>query len=638
MGPTGPISFCIIRFMKKTTVFLSLLSLLVSTAACTNEQGNISLRELPEVSVLVDNVVIEDYDVVYVEQITQSLNVTIENTSQSSDITIYGVRAGAGLSFENEPTYPFQIHNGEQFHYVVNISDEFVRSTLTFSTSMTQSGSSRSILFERAQAKPSIITSPQYIDYGLVTPGTRSRREIYVLNVGNAELEISSANIHDSDRYYIDPISYPVSVSRGNYVSLWVTFTPSDTTINQATLTLMTNDEHYRSGYDVDLIGNARSSCLLIRPSQLDFGVIRVGEASTLQIEIESCGDVATKFNRIAIESDNTDSYTMDPEQNFVLQPHATLTIDVTFSPTEASQIDAEGDLVSLNGTLQITSDASQTIQAVDLIGYSAPNSCPIAVITTLSEEVIPQTVIRLTAQNSLEFSGEDIVRWEWNVTQPIGSMSLFSPSQYVESPNFEANVVGEYIFSLRVWDAYGNVSCVDAVKKVIVTTDEAIRVELLWNTPGDLNQSDAGILWNGASVGSDVDLHFLKDPTEYFNLFYDCFWKNTVPDWGRIMNTTDNPRLDRDDTDGAGPENLNLSVPEDDSTYRVGVHYWNDWGFGKSWVTLRIYVYGSLIDEWAGVELHFDDMWDAYMISWPDAAVTRIGPGPKIFQNYVRP
>jgi hypothetical protein len=89
---------------------------------------------------------------------------------------------------------------------------------------------------------------------------------------------------------------------------------------------------------------------------------------------------------------------------------------------------------------------------------------------------------------------------------------------------------------------------------------------------------------------------------------------------------------------DGAGPENLNIQVPEQNVRYQVGAHYWNDWGFGHAFATVRVYIYGVLRDQWADVRIANGDMWDSHHIDWPSGAVTRItgvGGNPRITPQY---
>ena len=47
--------------------------------------------------------------------------------------------------------------------------------------------------------------------------------------------------------------------------------------------------------------------------------------------------------------------------------------------------------------------------------------------------------------------------------------------------------------------------SCTPAERDVLVIPDEAIHVELVWDTPGDDDPTDEGY-----EVGSDLDLHFV--------------------------------------------------------------------------------------------------------------------------------
>jgi hypothetical protein len=92
-----------------------------------------------------------------------------------------------------------------------------------------------------------------------------------------------------------------------------------------------------------------------------------------------------------------------------------------------------------------------------------------------------------------------------------------------------------------------------------------------------------------------------------------------------------DDPRLDLDDIQGNGPENLNVRTPLD-GTYRVGVHYWDDDNFGDSVATVRIYCGGSLIKEFEPVLLRAvagqegnanSEFWEVGDLVWRDGTCT---------------
>ena len=272
--------------------------------------------------------------------------------------------------------------------------------------------------------------------------------------------------------------------------------------------------------------------------------------------------------------------------------------------------------------------------------GTCAPAGCgdgsPQAVLVIPEGlEVIPQTVLHLNGDQSYA-AGGPIAKWAWTVVQPVGSQSVFVPSAAFPNPIFEVSVAGTYLFTLTVWDDSGTPSCIPEEAEVVVIPDEAIHVELLWNTPNDPDQTD-----EGPEAGADVDLHFLHpfasgpdldgdgEPDGWFDQPFDCFWTNPHPNWGSFDPTVDDdPGLDRDDADGAGPENLNLNIPEGDKTYAIGVHYRDDHTYGPSYVTLRVYIYAVLVFELSDVKLLAHDMWEVATIQWPSGAVTLVTSG----------
>jgi hypothetical protein len=285
----------------------------------------------------------------------------------------------------------------------------------------------------------------------------------------------------------------------------------------------------------------------------------------------------------------------------------------------------------------------------VPLTGSGWTAVCPVAVILCAEEqEVIPQTVLHLSGNQSYADNGP-ITQFQWSVEQPSGSQSNFVPSSSFPNPTFAVNVAGTYVFQLDVFDQQGMKSCIPARHEVLVIPDQAIHMELLWHTPADPDETD-----EGPEAGSDLDLHFLHPfasgpdldgdgtPDGWFDTLFDCFWFNNQPDWGSSdPQIHDNPSLDRDDTDGVGPEIINLGIPEPGKTYRLGVHYWNDHGYGPSYATIRVYVYASLVFEATDVMLVRKDMWEVCTIDWPSGTVTAVTNSlgeRKITPNYESP
>ncbi len=296
------------------------------------------------------------------------------------------------------------------------------------------------------------------------------------------------------------------------------------------------------------------------------------------------------------------------------------------------------GDACPLDVDARATDAADETQDATTLAAETSPTDarpeeladshagglltpCP-AIRVTEGDTVAPRTKLHLIGSDPAVTAAE----YQWRVDAPPGNTSRLLPSASVADPTYEANVVGPYAFHLTATDADGN-SCTSH-QLVRVIGDTAIYVELLWHTPGDLDESD-----EGSQLGSDLDLHFAHpfasgpdldhdgEPDPWFHDLFDCFWSNDHPNWGSIdPAANDNPALGREDGDGAGPEAISLAVPEN-VCYRIGVHAFTDHGFGESFATLRIFLSGTLAFEAADVRLDKRDLWTVTDLCWPLAA-----------------
>jgi len=502
-----------------------------------------------------------------------------------------------------------------------------------------------------------LVVSPAILDFATVQADSTSTKTANLLNTGAASLSIDRIIFagHVGYTASIAGVTYtvtaesasngltlptPLVIASGSAEKVDVTYTASGAEAAQGALIFFSNDTGAASGTELKLYANLQGPCIKANPSRVAFGGKLVGQTSEIQLEIQSCGDVDLIVSDIEVAEDGNGVFGVTESQlgtyPVTVAGGSSVLVPVTYFPAAVAQLGADGQFVLDQGLLKIRSNAYLAELEVPVDGFGTDGSCPTAnIVVREGDEVLPQTVLHLSGLGSVASTGA-VNSYEWSVVQPGGSVSTFSPSPYVGEVTFEANVVGEYIFRLNVRDTMGTVSCSQAEHTVVVTSDDAIHVELLWHTPGDINEADTGGDQIYFSVGSDVDLHFLhpKAYGQYFDWSYDCYWDNITPEWG-IFSPSDNPRLDRDDTDGAGPENLNVNVPEQDVRYQVGVHYWNDWGYGKSLTTVRVYIYGVLRDQWENVSLVNDDMWDTHYIDWPSGQVTRIGPTPQITPNY---
>ncbi|MEM1350064.1 MAG: hypothetical protein AAGI01_16005, partial [Myxococcota bacterium] len=210
------------------------------------------------------------------------------------------------------------------------------------------------------------------------------------------------------------------------------------------------------------------------------------------------------------------------------------------------------------------------------------------------------------------------IARYEWSIVErPEDSAASLERRVDGHTNALFLDLSGVYTVQLDVWDER-EVSGRPARLEIIATPDKDIHVQLVWDTPNDPNQLDAR--------GSDLDLHLRTTQGRWNTTPYDCHWQNPIPDWGEAEDPRDNPSLDIDDVDGWGPENINLDNPATRRDYQVGVHVFDDVGFGLSFATVRIYIGGQLRATYLRQPVRNQEFWHVADISWPDGILTDVG------------
>lgn len=219
------------------------------------------------------------------------------------------------------------------------------------------------------------------------------------------------------------------------------------------------------------------------------------------------------------------------------------------------------------------------------LINYTATDddnlssSCVIEVIglptpptLTCPSEVTGAPLSPITIEASAVDDG-DIIRWDWQLSGLPGGSNAAPPSTGSPSSVFTPDVAGRYEVTVTVTDDDGMQD--QCAIPVLAVSDQGLRIEVSWDT------------------ATDMDTHLLRPSATEWQGDGDCYYANCNPglEWG-TPGVDDNPRLDIDDTDGFGPENINIDVPED-GVFRAGILAFR----GRANVTMRIYCGGSRLD-----------------------------------------
>jgi hypothetical protein len=414
--------------------------------------------------------------------------------------------------------------------------------------------------------------------------------------------------------------------------SVWarVTFSPTDNSVERSRLTLATNvpNQEYR---EIPLKGNVGSPCLaLSSETQLDFGLGSLNRTTSETITMENCRPSATlEISEIKLTDDAGGIYALpgdnlpnevtdgDPDTTWELGGETRKTFTVNFTPAMSG--------TEYNGTLEIESnDPTKRNHEIDLLGEGTDNECPNAVAegsivdgssrrrTTLN--TLPLETVQLYSDNSTDDGS--IERYSWALTErPEDSTARLSDAS-APSPTLFLDLAGTYEVELTAYDDEGTRSCGQrAIVTIKAIPDEDVHIQLVWDTPGDSDQTD--------SEGTDLDLHYKLPSADWNEAPGDIFWENKTADWDPPGSSAGNPSLDIDDTDGAGPENINQDGPEAGTEYQVGVFYFDDNGFGESYATVRIYLNGVLRKEFKNKFLEDTyDFWYVGKINWGNKAI----------------
>jgi hypothetical protein len=192
-------------------------------------------------------------------------------------------------------------------------------------------------------------------------------------------------------------------------------------------------------------------------------------------------------------------------------------------------------------------------------------------------------------------------------VAQPLGS-AVVMPSGPAANPTrggFVADMVGTYTGQLVVTNSVG-LSSEPCLVDLEAEPSGDLWIELYWSHNND-----------------DMDLHVVRS-TGSLRTGQDCYFNNCLSGlaWGPAGPDGD-PSLDLDDIVGRGPENVNITAPED-VVYHVWVHdfpghTWN----GNNLVTVNVYLSGFLA--WTDTLTISGDGTDTWFadIDWATQTVT---------------
>lgn len=620
----------------QTTLFAAAIALAALAGACGD---SVSSAASPIISVTPQALLFEDKAVG--ESDLQSL--LIENRGEGvlliTDIDVNG----PGQSFQIVDGYTggtLTIEPGSSTELFVSYTRESEDGTASGALVMThndvQTDGVTRVPLQVRESAARLFVNPNPINFGRVASGGHSEINTAITNIGGSPLTVTDFFIVGGNGVFTIPDeampTFPITLAPDERYEFIVAYDPIDDGFDSAVLIVKSNDASTEDGnFEVEILANGAEPCIEIAPNDngaYDFGERVVERTSQEPFTIRNCSDPTfgetLVVSQIVLTDDSSTAFGLAQLPDFPLEllPGEDRAFIVEFTPVADQQIE--------EGTLLVSSNDTYTPELeIDLNGIGTTNECPVArAVCTVEDSgappvtdlfVLPLDTLSCNASGSEDSDGS-IVEYIWTVAEaPAGSTSEFIPDNR-EDTSFFVDLAGRYVMNLEVVDDRGCVSEPSPIT-LVARPDEDIHVQLVWTTPSDPDETDIGF-----GAGTDLDLHVLHPNGCWEDTTWDCHFRQREPNWGDPGAGDDDPSLDIDDTDGAGPENINLDNPENGVTYKVAAHYYNDHGYGVSFATVRIFVFGELVFEAADKEFPYTDFWwEVAAISWPSTEITGI-------------
>ncbi len=589
---------------------------------------------------------------------------TLRNVADNQSLTIFDIELTEGeggsidqLELVDVPTLPLELEPDETAEVIVEYSPESDslnnQGQILVDSSDPSYSQPAEISVNTLGNRPEFYPEPPVVRFQRMALGDSEEQTLRVINAGSGPLTIfEEPSYAGGDDFSIEPTgrNYPLQLqpydSQGaseepdNYtLEVDVTYQPLGDGSDAGAVQFWTNDiTDLSSGQDqelheVDVHADAESPCIEVDGRTRDFGQVPVGEVARDTVTLTNCGTQSLELYQFVLEEDDDDGVfglELGPwDQTGDEALDDTVELDAGESGTFVLRFTPEEEATKRGTVTIINNDPFQQELPLDLVARGAIGTCPEAVAgaTVRGTPAQPSSTITATPLDYVVLDGSEstdedgeVVSWQWEILEsPPGTPVDLEPSQSDPTDQdqsvreVQVLTAGTYRFGLDVTDDSGFHSCQQAVVEVVVIPDQNIHIELTWTNPDDPDETD--------DEGSDLDVHLAKmGPGEWFHNNYSIFYLNPNTEGDPIWNPED-PSLDIDVQDGMGPENITMSTPDDCQWYAVGVHYFAE-RWGTAYATIRVYINGSLRNEWLYYPLESaGNFWDVARIHWDSEA-----------------
>lgn len=481
------------------------------------------------------------------------------------------------------------------------------------------------------QLTPAGAFDPNALDFGEVAVGSSSRLTADLANTGPIALTITEVSRVDSFTMSGD----------GKSKLTEVTIAPGDIKIVDVEFLAMAEGEVKgefvvkAEGLEIKLpvrgVGVIRRTPkIVVEPTALDFGGVELNGMGRKDIVLRNDGNGPGTINGARLASTGADISAMDTYRLEGLTFPLTLAegesamASVSFFPTTAGQ---KRDQLTFLGAVP------QADVVLDLDGSGLETRGGLVCTpAALDYGRVERGMTRSQTVNCEARGGG--VRYLGATVDNGPSASLFAVTLPPPASDLMAGEVVRFFVEFRPDGLPQRHTGSVSVQYSGAMGTQSVRIPLTGEViPPPVTNTAISVVLRWDTNLTDLDTHLVRPGGRFFDNTSDCYFANSSPDWGTPGDSTDNPFLDVDDTDGRGPENINLSRTAA-GNYQVQIHYWN--GFIPSRATVEVFLDGMSVGTF-NQTLRCGDLWSVGTVQWngmtgtfvPSTSVTRSGEGP---------
>ena len=299
--------------------------------------------------------------------------VTLFNETQSAltigvnGITVTGTNASDFGQVNNCPLPGSTLAAGASCTITVTFTPTTTSSetaTLSIADSDTSSPQTVSLSGTGTTPPPGVTLTPSPLNIGNVNQGSNSSQSITLLNNSSSPLTITSISIvgtTDFTQTNTCPASPSTLAASGGYCTINVTFAPTATGNETATLTVVDSDPSSPQSDTLTGTGVAPAGSVTVAPTSIAFGNVNINATSPAQTVTLTNGKTTTlTITSVTIAGANASDFAAGSKCGTSLAANSSCTISVTFTPT---MVAAE------SATLTLTDSDSTSPQTIALSG-----------------------------------------------------------------------------------------------------------------------------------------------------------------------------------------------------------------------------------------------------------------------------